>query len=88
MKTFVIRSKLAPVHTITVTIPDDGPASISSNLKDGEASDPEEVPRFDAAIDGIEALILGHAVAGIDVSSEAYIEGIDAAIGAVSNWLA
>lgn len=40
---------------------------------------------FNAAIDGIESLILAHYQAGIDVQSPAYIEGIETAVEAASN---
>lgn len=36
-------------------------------------------------INGIESMILAHAVAGIDIESSAYIEGIETAVEAVSN---
>ena len=40
---------------------------------------------FNAAIDGIESLILAHTCAGLDVESEAYITGIQTAIEAAAN---
>jgi len=40
---------------------------------------------FDGAMHGIEALILAHACAGIDIESPAYIEGIITAVTAISN---
>ena len=36
-------------------------------------------------IDAIESLILAHAVAGIDITTPAYIEGIETAIDAIIN---
>jgi len=39
----------------------------------------------DPSIDAIESLILAHAIAGIDVQSPAYIEGIETAIDAIDN---
>jgi hypothetical protein len=41
---------------------------------------------FDAAIHGIEALILAHACAGIYIESPEYIEGITTAVTAISNY--
>ena len=38
---------------------------------------------YNAAIDGIESLILAHACAGIDVESPAYLEGLETAVQAV-----
>ena len=40
---------------------------------------------FNAAIDGLEALILAHACAGLDVQSPAYVEGIETAVEAIAN---
>ena len=42
-----------------------------------------EKPQFDA----IESLILAHACAGIDVTSPAYVEGIETAVEAIANHL-
>jgi len=39
------------------------------------------------AAEAIESLILSHAVAGIDVESPAYIEGIETSLNAVTNNL-
>lgn len=62
--------------------------SITSTLHDNEAVDDlVEVEHYNAAIDGIESLILAHACAGIDVESEAYKEGIKTALDAISNNL-
>ncbi len=41
---------------------------------------------YNAAIDGLESLILAHACAGIDVTSPAYIEGIETAVEAIVNY--
>lgn len=38
----------------------------------------------DAMIDAIEAMILAHAIAGIDISEEKYVNGIRAAVEAAS----
>lgn len=55
---------------------------ISSNLKDGcDESDCLDC----AAIDGLESLILGHACAGIDVTSAKYVEGIKSALEGIGN---
>jgi hypothetical protein len=45
------------------------------------------VRKFNAAIDGLEALILAHACAGVDITSPAYIEGIETAADAIGNHL-
>lgn len=40
---------------------------------------------FNAAVDGMEALILGAASAGVDISSAAFVEGIETAYSALGN---
>lgn len=40
---------------------------------------------YNRMVDGIEALILAHACAGIDVEDPKYAEGIDTALEAISN---
>ncbi len=47
----------------------------------------EQHQSYNAAIDGIESLVLAHACAGIDVSSKEYVEGIQTAIDAVNHHL-
>jgi len=39
----------------------------------------------DAAIDALESIILAHACAGIDITSPAYVEGVETAVDAVGN---
>ena len=58
----------------------EGGGMIVSDLKKGQidAADHD----YCTAIDGLESLILGHAVAGVDVESPAYLEGIETAVAA------
>lgn len=58
---------------------------IKSTLKD--ATSEGDNPGYDAAIDGLESLILCHACAGINVEDPKYIEGIVTAVDAISNNL-
>jgi hypothetical protein len=44
-----------------------------------------EVLAFNAAIDGLESLILAHACAGVDVQAAAYVQGIETAVNAITN---
>ena len=37
--------------------------------------------------DGIESLVLAHAVAGVDVQSPSYLEGIETAVDAIFNHI-
>lgn len=43
--------------------------------------------QYNGALDGIEAMILAHANAGIDVQSAAYLEGMETAVQAAANNL-
>lgn len=64
-----------PCYDIEIFIKDGG-GTISSSLEkyEGESA--------------IESMILAHAIAGVDVESPAYIEGIETAIDAVINEFA
>lgn len=56
---------------------------LTSNLHVSElmASDLE----YNAAIDGLESLVLAHACEGIDVTSVAYVKGIRTALDNIGN---
>jgi hypothetical protein len=58
-----------------------------SNLKQGLPPIDEEDVEFLAAMDAIESMILAHACAGIDITEEAYINGIRTAVEACANNL-
>ena len=80
-----------PCYGITVTLVrengEDKPGSgaITSDLRAaGTASNRQ----FNAAIDGLESLILAHACAGVDVESPAYVEGVETAVEAIANHVA
>jgi hypothetical protein len=45
----------------------------------------KEFMKFRFAMHAIESLILGHAVAGIDITDPAYIQGIETAVDAMNN---
>ena len=64
-----------PCYGIVLNLTGDGGGTITSNLEDYEAED------------AIESIILGHAIAGVDVESNAYIEGIETAVQAIGNNL-
>lgn len=55
---------------------------LTSNLKDPR---PETPTAYDVAIDGLEALILAHAVAGVAVSSDIYKGGVLTALDKIIN---
>ena len=60
--------------------------AISSDLHD-DGPEGEDNTLYYAALDGIESMILAHAMAGIDVECPAYIEGIETAVEAAANNL-
>ena len=80
-----------PCYGIVVTFA----AGESGELRSDLSKNSDEVERFDqptlnptlSAIDGIESMILAHAIAGIDIESPAYIEGIETAVEAVANHI-
>ena len=84
----VARKIQLPCFGITVTlarengVDEPGSGSIVSDLRDPETAANRQ---YNAAIDGLEALILAHACVGVDVESPAYIEGIETAVEAVGN---
>jgi hypothetical protein len=67
-------------HDIVVTFSPQGGYAVRSSLHD-DSDGPEEK----AALDAVEAMILAHAVAGIDVNSPAYLEGIETVVEAIWN---
>jgi len=77
-----------PCYGIIVTlakenaVEEPGSGSIASDLREPKTAANRQ---YNAAIDGVESLILAHACAGIDVESPAYIEGIETAVDAIAN---
>ena len=63
-----------------------GCGTIISDLKGPSTTAAERL--YNAAVDGLEALILAHACAGVDVESPAYLEGIETAVEAVASHFA
>ena len=89
MSTRRIRTIRLPCYGITIrldrknTAKTPGAGTITSDLKTPGKSAGDRL--FNAAIDGLESLILAHACAGVDVESPAYVEGIETAIEATTN---
>jgi len=71
-------------HSVKITLDGKGGA-IETDLRDGRESADSE--RYDAAIDGIESLILAQACAGFDVKDPKYIEAVETALDAVAFYL-
>jgi|TARA_R110000851_G_scaffold63075_2_gene144383 hypothetical protein len=78
-----------PIYDIVVTITEDGGgAAITSNLKEkaeGDSTEKQSINNFNAAMDGIESIVMAHASTGIDIESDSYLEGIEAAVEGCSN---
>lgn len=58
---------------------------ITSSLHKGDSGSDDS--DYQAAIDGIESLILAHACAGVNIRDPAYLAGIQTAVEAASNHL-
>lgn len=71
-------------HKVAVRLNGNGGGSIESDLKDYENEDADD---YNSAIDGVESLLLAHAMAGVDIQSQAYIEGLKSAVEAIANNL-
>jgi len=85
-------------YGIKVFLTGDGGGSITSELHEEEIPDNEDAltveecneeitsrSYYNSMIDGIEAIILGHAVAGIDITTPVYLEGIESAVNGYAN---
>lgn len=72
-----------PCYEISIVIEGKG-GFINSNLADGEPADYGD-EEYLAGVDAIESMILAHAIAGVDVESPAYIEGIETAVQALTD---
>lgn len=71
--------RLAAYDIVIALLPQGGGVIESSLHGDDDSSEAT------AALDGLESMILAHAVAGIDVSLPAYLEGIETAVDAIWN---
>ena len=78
-----------PVHNILITLDGTGGGTIVSDLHENDQVENPmqecEVAKYNAAIDGLESLILAHACSGIDVESPEYLEGIETAESAIGH---
>lgn len=77
-----------PCYGIVVKC-EDGVWSIEHELRETLSDDPEEnesIQSFNDMMDGITSMIIAHAEAGVDISSLAYIQGIEASVEACGNY--
>lgn len=72
-----------PCYGIVVTITGRNSGTIRSDLS--KTKNPDALTAYDAAIDGIESMILAHACAGVNIEGLAYVEGIETAVDAILN---
>ena len=84
-----MRTIRLPCFGIEVTLTGDGGGSITSDLHEHEEEPSTDAwlneEEYNRMMDGIESMILAHAVAGVDIQSGAYQEGIEAAVQACAN---
>lgn len=72
-----------PCYDIVVTLDGEGHGTITSSLHDNNTVMTEEDVQYHAAIDALESIIMAHAVAGVNIESYAYLEGIEIALNAI-----
>lgn len=74
-------------HCIDIQQYEEGSGSLTSTLKDkeGAADGDDDADEYNRAIDGLEALVLAQALAGIDVTTPAYIKALATAVDAIYN---
>jgi len=83
-----------PIHGILIELDEEDPESdgvkfgkpylggtLTSRLHDGTGAEP---PDYLAAVNAVESMILAHAMAGVDVESPAYLEGIEVAVDKIA----
>jgi len=73
---------------ITLQLDGEGGGTVQSTLHITQADADFEVEYrrdYNAAIDGLESLVLAHACAGLEVGDAGYVAGIGAALEAISN---
>lgn len=71
-----------PVFGIVVKVNGDpyGYGTIKSELHQENPTSAIESAMYSFAMDALESIILAHACAGVDISSPAYVEGIETAV--------
>jgi hypothetical protein len=76
-------------YGIEVVLIGDGAGSISSLMHGSPLDSSSEEERlssdFNLMVDAMESMILSHAIAGIDIASPAYMEGIETAYATCGN---
>jgi hypothetical protein len=84
-----VRTIRLPCFGITVRLVREGIAktpgagTITSDLRGPGKTAAQR--QYNAAIDGLEALVLAHACGGVDIETPAYLEGVETAVEAITN---
>lgn len=73
-----------PIYGIEVHLDNHGGGCITSTDLKTEHND-EEDELYNAAMDGIESMILAHSCAGVDITTKEYLEGITTSVEACAN---
>jgi hypothetical protein len=74
-----------PCYGIVVKCdPEKGTGTIKSTMTTGVVYD-EDAGILEAAVNTIEAMVLAHACAGVDIEDPSYIEGIETAVEKIHN---
>jgi hypothetical protein len=81
-----MRTYEIPEYGITVTVSTSTRGTIVSELSKELAPDGDDL-EGKASADALEALILAHACAGMDVSLDSYVHGLRTAVEAIANNL-
>ena len=68
---------------IKIALDGEGNGEITSDLHMDEDNDEDET--YNSAIDGLEALVLAQACAGLNVTSQKYAEALETAVDAIAN---
>jgi hypothetical protein len=79
-----------PCYGIQVVTSSHGSGTITSDLKcspdpEGGREEEENADRYNDMMDALESMVLGHACAGIDITTPAYVEGVETAVNACAN---
>jgi len=75
-----------PCFGIVVSLTGDGGGNITSDMHE-ETGDFYDDSVFNTGVDAIESMVLAHAIAGIDIESPAYVEGIETALLALAHYV-
>ena len=73
-----------PIGDIEIVL-NNGSGTITSNLHTEDWNEKNDEYIYNFQIDAIEAMILAHACEGVDVSSQAYVNGIITVVDKISN---